>query len=251
MSVDYRPVPGGIPRGIFHGRSVFDGYARGAGLEFFNLDDKILADPLYVEAMRLAAGRTIQSPARRMNLFLILKFYIPELPPGDIIEFGAYKGGSAIFMAKVCVELGLGSQIWALDTFAGMPPTDKTADAHNAGDFADTDLDKLREYTTACGLTNLHWIKGRFEETTEDVLARSAKLVLAHIDCDIRSAVRYSYNCVKTQMVNGGYIVFDDATASSCIGATEVVEQDVIRRDGLNSEQIYPHFVFRHFDVAS
>jgi len=46
-------------------------------------------------------------------------------------------------------------------------------------------------------------------------------------------------------MVPGGYIVFDDATTSSCIGATAVVEDDVIRRDGLNSEQIFPHFVFR------
>ncbi len=48
-------------------------------------------------------------------------------------------------------------------------------------------------------------------------------------------------------MVEGGYIVFDDATLSSCLGATEVVEDLVIRRDGLNSEQIFPHFVFRSF----
>jgi hypothetical protein len=47
-------------------------------------------------------------------------------------------------------------------------------------------------------------------------------------------------------MVEGGYIVFDDALYSSCIGATEVVEETVIRRDGLNSEQVYPHMVFRH-----
>jgi hypothetical protein len=48
-------------------------------------------------------------------------------------------------------------------------------------------------------------------------------------------------------MVEGGYFVFDDATVSSCIGATEVVEDLLIRRDGLNSEQIWPHFVFRAF----
>ena len=46
-------------------------------------------------------------------------------------------------------------------------------------------------------------------------------------------------------MVPGGYLVFDDATVSSCIGATEAVESLVVRRDGLNSEQIFPHFVFR------
>ena len=40
-------------------------------------------------------------------------------------------------------------------------------------------------------------------------------------------------------------MVFDDATAASCLGATEVVEELVIRRDGRHCEQIYPHFVFR------
>jgi hypothetical protein len=48
-------------------------------------------------------------------------------------------------------------------------------------------------------------------------------------------------------MVKGGYVVFDDATVSSCMGATEIVEDLLIRRDGLNSEQIWPDFVFRAF----
>lgn len=42
-----------------------------------------------------------------------------------------------------------------------------------------------------------------------------------------------------------GYYVFDDAVSSSCIGAAEAVEEVVIREDGLLSEQIYPHRVFR------
>jgi len=50
---------------------------------------------------------------------------------------------------------------------------------------------------------------------------------------------------VKPAMASGGYLVFDDATTSSCIGATEAVENLLIRRDALSSEQIYPHYVFR------
>jgi hypothetical protein len=46
-------------------------------------------------------------------------------------------------------------------------------------------------------------------------------------------------------MMPGGYIAFDDACFSSCLGATEAVEEFLIRRDGLHAEQIYPHFVFR------
>jgi len=53
---------------------------------------------------------------------------------------------------------------------------------------------------------------------------------------------------VRRYMVGGGYIVLDDATSPSCIGATEAVESLIIRRDGMNSEQISPHFVFRAFE---
>jgi Macrocin-O-methyltransferase (TylF) len=241
----------GIPPGITHGRCVRDGYNRGWGLQWGGLAEKISADPLYIEALRLAEGRSILSPLSRMNLFLILKFYAAAIPPGDIIEFGAYKGGNAIFMAKVCAELGLSSTVWALDTFAGMPETDKTVDSHSAEDFNDADLVELTQYIETCGLKNIHLVKGMFEETVPLLLTRAAPFILAYIDCDIRSAVRYSYNTVKHHMVNGGYIAFDDAHTSTCLGATEVVEADVIRRDGLHCEQIYPHFVFRIFKTAA
>ena len=219
MSDAYLPVPGEVPSELIRGRSVFDGYARGAGLEFGDVAQSVQSDPLYLEAMRVATGRTIQGEMRRMNIFLLLKFFVPKLPPGDIIEFGSYRGGSAMFMAKCCAELGLDSTIWALDTFAGMPPTDKSIDAHNGGDFADVDLDEIREHAVKSRLTNIEWIKGPFEATLEGVLWRARRMVLAHIDCDIRSAVSYSYNRVKQYMVSGSYMVFDYATASSCLGS--------------------------------
>ena len=70
-------------------------------------------------------------------------------------------------------------------------------------------------------------------------------IALAHIDCDIYSAVAFSYDAVRGYMVEGGYLAFDDAIYSSCLGATEAVEELAIRRDGLNCEQVFPHFVFR------
>jgi predicted O-methyltransferase YrrM len=242
------PAVPGVPSGLVNGRSIADGYARGWGLQYSDLRKRVLGDPLYIDAMRFAHGRTVQELDRRANLFLLLKFYIPRLPPGDIIEFGSFRGGSAIFMARLCQKLGLSAQVWALDTFLGMPTTDKQVDAHSEGDFRETDLASLKSYSAECGLDNLHWIQGLFEDTCAGVLQQAKKIALAHIDCDIRSAVSFSYNTVSKHMINGGYIAFDDATASSCLGATEVVENEVIRRDGLNCEQIYPHFVFRSWE---
>src|ERR1700747_1420599 len=104
-SDNYLPVVPSIPPGLRKGRSILDGYTRGWGLEYAGLKDKILADRLYVRSLELAAGRTIQDEVRRMNIFLILKYYLTDLPPGNIIEFGSYRGGSCIFMAAVCAAL--------------------------------------------------------------------------------------------------------------------------------------------------
>jgi predicted O-methyltransferase YrrM len=244
-SMNYLPELPGIPEGLRAGRSPRDGYARGWGLEFGGLADHVRKDPLYQEAFALVAGRSIVSEARRMNLFLLLRFYLPGLAPGHIIEFGAYKGGNAAFMAHVAAKTVPGTQVYALDTYAGMPATDKTVDAHSAGDFGDNRFEDVRAYVAKTGLANLHLVRGTFEETAAQLVREKGPFTLAHIDCDIHSAVVHAYETVKPAMVPGGYLVFDDATVSSCIGATEAVESLVVRRDGLNSEQVFPHFVFR------
>jgi len=232
------------PANIRKGRNVQDGYSRGVGLQFGSLADAIRKDPVYAEAVGLAHGRTIVAEHNRMNLFLILRAFLENVP-GHVIEFGSYKGGNAIFMASVLKQLHPGRRLWSLDTFTGMPETDLTVDAHRLGDFQDVDLDEMRRFAAKKGLDNLEFVKGLFQDTSERVLADAGQIALAHIDCDIYSAVVYSYDIVKPRMAPGGYIALDDACFSSCLGATEAVEELMIRRDGLHSEQIYPHFVFR------
>lgn len=181
-----------------------------------------------------------------MNLFLVCKFYLPLIPVGNVIEYGSYRGGTAMFMAALFRRLGRATHVWALDTFCGMPPTRDDLDAHSSGDFSETDLAEIEAASARAGLSNVTFVKGLFEDTAADVLSRSGPVALAHIDCDIYDAVKFAYEASTSHMVPGGYYIFDDATAASCIGATEVVEDVVVRRDGRLSEQIFPHFVFRH-----
>jgi hypothetical protein len=60
--------------------------------------EHLLRDPLFHEASALAAGRSILEERCGLNLFLIFRFFLSTLPQGNIIEFGSYGGGSAIFM---------------------------------------------------------------------------------------------------------------------------------------------------------
>ena len=239
---DLVPEP---PASFRHGRSVRDGYVRGVGLEYEGLDEKIEADPDYQHAIGFALDRGMLTRHRLMNLFLLIKFYLPKIGFGHIVEFGAYRAGAAFFMAALAQRFLPGAQVYALDSFAGMPDADATIDAHGAGDFDDAQYDEICAARDRLGLSNLHLVRGLFAEIAPEVLRQAGTIALAHIDCDIYESVSYAYETCKPHIVENGYIVFDDSTTSSCLGATEAVEKLVIARDGLLSEQIYPHHVFR------
>lgn len=237
----------GVKEGLRHGRNIAEGYQRGWGLQFGGLREKILNDPLYKDAFAVSKDRTIMGELNRMNIFLIMRFYLNKISKGNIIEYGAYRGGNIIFMAFVAKHILPDVKIFGLDTFAGMPETNKDIDAHNLGDFSKNDFESLQERINELRLSNIILVKGLFEKTHSRIEEEAKKISLAHIDCDISSAIRFAYDAVKPLLVDGGYLIFDDAVVSSCIGATEAVEDLVIRRDSLNSEQIWPHFVFRGY----
>lgn len=234
---------------ITEGRNIKHGYQRAYGLSYGDLKECIKEDLDFMHIYNLIGARSIVSPEKIMNLFLIIKFYMKDSIMGkcSIIEFGSYRGGSAIFMAALCKRLKLPITVYGLDTFEGMPETNNKIDVHTKSDFNDVDLDEINAYKDSIGLDNLIFIKGLFSDTAPELLNKVSPVALTHIDCDIFSAVSYAYDIVKPYMVEGGYYVFDDATMSSCLGATNAVEKLVIRRDGLNCEQIYPHFVFRAY----
>jgi hypothetical protein len=242
---NYLPSFPDIPDGFRKGRCIREGYQRGWGLEFGELVAAISGDPDYQAALVAATDRTMVAVPRLMNLFLILKFFAARLAPGHIVEYGSYRGGSALFMAALAARLLPGTRVFALDTYDGMPPTDSAIDAHRRGDFADAGLDALVARAGALGLGNIAFIRGTFAETASEMLREAGAVRLAHIDCDIRESVAFAYRTTMPFMVPNGYLVFDDSTTSSCLGATEVVEEIVVREDGLLSEQIYPHHVFR------
>lgn len=239
------PIIKGMSSQLRGGRSPMEGVQRGYGVHFGVITEHVKNDPLYQEAEKMTQGSSILWWPKQMNIFLLFKFFLQKLPFGHVIEYGSYKGGSAIFMAWLAKKLYPGMKVIAIDSFAGMPPTDGTVDMHQEGDFKDTSYENLVQYAKSIGLDNLVVIKSLFEDIPPQDIKNLGPFRLAHIDCDIASAVAYSYDQVKSLMVGGGYIIFDDAMSSTCPGATEVVENLVIARDRKNSEQIWPHFVFR------
>jgi hypothetical protein len=231
---------------LLDGRSMKDGYLRACGIQFGNIRKLCFADPIFARAHQIARSRSgAITDDNLCNLFLLIKFFLPSLPPGHIVEFGTDRGGSAVFMAIVANEFCPGTKVYAFDSFAGMPETDPDRDVHKKGDFHLASDEELRLFVGQVGVRNLELVKGLFRDTIATSLPPVGPIRLTHIDCDLYDAVRDSYDGSKPQMVPGGYIVFDDPLFSTCLGAFEAVESLVIRRDGLHAEQVFPHLVYR------
>ena len=98
--------------------------------------------------------------------------------PGNIIEFGAYTGGSSIFMAALSKRLGRASKVFALDTFTGMPASDPLLDMHGAGDFPGN-LDELQLLKTKLQLDNLVLIKGLFQDAVRQIPAEERRFCIS------------------------------------------------------------------------
>ena len=232
------------PNVYLAGRNAYEGYQRGWGLQYGTLKTQLRADPLYARARRLAGTRSVMTEENRMNLFLIIRFFLERLPNRDIVEFGSYRGGNAIFMAACLKALHPGAVVYALDTYQGMPATDARVDLHSPGDFADVDLAELCDFAAREGLDNIRFVAGRFEDTIEGVYREVGTFGLAHVDCDIHSAVAFAQESVLPRLCPGGYLVYDDALFSSCLGATQAVEE-LVMNHRMHAEQAWPHFVYR------
>lgn len=233
-------------------RNVPAGNARGWGLEFNRLGAVVAAEQGYAGSEALARARGCLLPSSKLhNLYLLLRYGL-EAVPGDIVELGTYKGGSAVFMADVLRQLGSDRHLWAFDSFEGMPDTHPVLDMHGRGDFADTVLEDLQRFIDQQALADrVHLVKGYFDASLPATLPRVGSVALAHIDCDLYEAVGYSIRALEPYLSPGAYLVFDDPLHGSCLGALQAVEEEVIVRLGLRAEQAYPHLVYRYTPTST
>ena len=247
MNIERLFDPAGYPIRVHQDRDIGAGYLRGWGLEFGGAYEQCVEkDPLFRGARDYAVRRgTLVTQHKLANLFLILKYGWPALG-GDIFEFGSYRGGSAAFMAYIVRALGRRTRVYACDTFEGLPGSNADRDLHSAGDFGDADLSGFREFIDSEKLQDrLIPVAGLFETALPPILGSRPTLALVHIDCDIYEPIKYLLAACAPYYEAGGYVVFDDPTFSSCIGAFDAMAEDLLRESRLLPEQVYPHFVFR------
>ena len=152
---------------------------------------------------------------RLINLRSIFRQIASWGTPGDIVEFGSYRGLSAIWLARFRDEFGLDEKrIVCLDSFQGLP---ETTQAWAKGQFADTSQaemeSNLDRYLTTRQRDNIHLVAGWFSDP--EVVSRYRQLVenvcIAHIDCDLKSSAADALSMAAEQILRSQtFVCFDD-----------------------------------------
>jgi O-methyltransferase len=192
VDIRYIPVPKGIPdRNLY--RPIFG--------------------PWYGETFRTIYDRikpyTLVSPDRCFALYALAS-QAAHLP-GEFVECGVYRGGTAMLLAT------LGRPLHLYDTFAGMRTTDDVRDLHKAGDFADTSLESVQALVPTA-VFHPGWIPETFIDLPD-------RISFAHIDLDLYKPILDCCEHFYPRMPSGSFMVFDDYGFPSCPGARQAVDE--------------------------
>jgi hypothetical protein len=142
---------------------------------------------------------------------LAMALKILETPPGvpgDIVECGTFKGGSAVNLSLVCGIVGRKLKIY--DSFEGLPegePGDREAEHYQKGDYLGT-LDEVKSNISRYG--TIEWcefIKGWFKDTLPKL---DSPILLAYLDVDLKASLHACVKYIWPNLVDQGYIFTDE-----------------------------------------
>ena len=154
--------------------------------------------------------------------------------PGDFVECGVWRGGSAFVMARVLQHFGVtGRKVWLCDSFEGLPPPEDVdgpaARRYAAGslnaratDNCSACLADVQAGAEALGLgPYVEFVPGWFDQTLPGLRRRVGDIALLRIDADWHASVRCCLDNLYDAVAPGGLVVLDDYYAwEGCAVAT-------------------------------
>lgn len=156
---------------------------------------------------------------------------------GDYVEFGVYKGSSAVSSIKIydgfrgwLFSQKKSDELWrrevanksplnqkitfhCFDTFEGMPENNEGAISFQKGNFA-CDLESVKERISLNNknLYKVEYYKGLFSDTGKNFHNNigNNKIAIANIDCDLEESSYDALKIIENNLQIGTIILFDD-----------------------------------------
>ncbi len=171
--------------------------------------------------------------------------------PGDILEVGVWRGGTAALMAWKVQQQNNPCSVYLCDTFTGVVKAGAFDSCYYGGEHSDTS----REYVENLMMkfvpdTNIHILEGVFPDQT-GLEIKDKKFRLVHIDVDTYQSAQDIFNYIWPNISSGGIIVYDDYGFEFCSGITKHVNDLKSRSDTLVIHNLNGHALVIKKDVAA
>lgn len=165
-----------------------------------------------------------------------------KLDRGDLIEIGAWRGGTGCIIARRSKLSGIGNTVYLCDTFKGVVKAGEFDTHYLGGEHADTSPEIVRELIIRLGLTNVQVLVGVFPEETGSMV-ENRRFRFCHVDVDVYQSAADVVEWIWPRLVTGGIIVFDDYGFKGCEGVTRFVNEQRLKPDRLIFHNLNGHAV--------
>lgn len=179
---------------------------------WMHLQSAFGSDP-FARVYRTVRPYTMSGGARLRSLYDAVHDVSARRIPGDVVECGTARGGSAALLGLAIRETGVPRTLWVFDTFKGIPPpTSADPDYEIAARFTGHfrgELSEVQALFDRLGIRDAsRFVEGRFEDTVpkSDVGA----IAVLHLDGDWYESVKVCLDHFYDRVSPGGVIQIDD-----------------------------------------
>ena len=165
-------------------------------------------------------GYTMIGHKRLENIQLLIEDILKNNIQGDVIECGAWRGGSAIFMRAILKRYGVTDRIvWVADSFEGMPKPKVDINAADMGwdyshvEYLKVSLDQVKANFAKFDLLDnqVRFLKGWFCDTLPTTPIE--RIALLRLDGDLYESTMDCLKALYRRLSPGGYVIIDDYNA--------------------------------------
>src|SRR5260370_38983091 len=158
-----------------------------------------------------------------IDLANVVRLVLASNIPGDFVQCGVFRGGTAFLMADLLRQAGVHDRkVWLFDSFEGMPPVEEIdgpaaiAEANDPEsplhiENSKASVDEVCRTASELGLTSyVEIVKGWFSQTLPASRDRVGPIAILHVDCDWYSSVRCCLETFYYQVGQGGFVMLGD-----------------------------------------
>ncbi len=171
-----------------------------------------------------------------LDLCQLIHSILSNRIPGDIAEFGSFKGHSGYLIARVLEAHQDYRPFYMFDTFDHFP------DEQNSLDFfwTNTHIVNFEEVKSKLrSFSNVKLVKGDFTKTFDQTGIH--QLALVYVDCDSYRATDYLINRIFDEVLSpGGVMIFEDYGHAALLGNRVAIHNNFDNRKG--SFQFFSQF---------